>query len=297
MSVEALNERVLAYAGRPARPPYTARYPVNAAMIRHWTDALGDRSPAYPEVAPAAMLALWTMPGLDPDPPHAGPLDELVELLLASGYTGIVATNLTQEYDRQLKPGEVVTATPVIEAVAGPKRTALGTGFFLDVRTDFTVEAGERVGSAVMRMLRYMPAESSARSPGQRPRPVMDQDTRFFWEGAAAGELRIQHCKACGVLRHPPRPMCTACNSLEWDWIVSAGRGTVYSYVVHHAPQMPGMDAPFVVGLIALDEGTRLVSNVIDVDPAAVTVDMPVEATFRDVGDGLVLPMFRPRSG
>src|SRR5260221_6006721 len=176
MEDDGLTARVLAYAGRPARPPYTARHPVNGAMIQHWTDAMGDRSSAYGELAPAAMMTIWTMPGLDPSPPEAGPLDELVKLLLSSGVIGVVATNLSQEFERPLKPGELVTGTPVIEAIAGAKRTALGTGFFLDIRQDVTVASGERVGSSTMRILRYRPA-SQPPAAGGRPRPVMDQDT------------------------------------------------------------------------------------------------------------------------
>jgi uncharacterized protein len=288
---EVLEQRILGFAGRPARPSYTARYPVNEAMIRHWTDAHGDRNPDYPELAPPAMLALWTMPGLAPEQPDPGALDELVELLLENGYTGVVATNLSQEFDRYLRPGELVTATPVIDAVAGPRTTALGSGFFLDVRTDFTVEEGERVGTATMRMLRYRPREKLPK--GKRRRPVKNQDTSFFWEGAAAGELRIQRCRGCGELRSPPRPMCASCRSLEWDWTVASGRGTVYSYIVHHAPQMPGQELPFVVVLVDLEERTRLVANLTGCEPSEVKVGMPVEVYFEQVAED-VLPFFRP---
>lgn len=293
---DVLEARILSFAGAPARPPYRARYPVNEAMIRHWADAHGDRSPLYPELAPPAMLAIWTMPGLAPDQPEPGPLDELVELLLENGYTGVVATNLTQEFERYLRPGELVTAEPQIEAVVGPKATALGSGFFLDVRTDFRVERGELVGRSTMRMLRYRPAARPA-PRGRRPRPVMNQDTSFFWEGAAGGELRIQRCQACGLLRHPPRPMCGSCHSLEWDWVVASGRGTVHSYVVHHAPQMPGIESPFVVALVDLAEGTRLVANLVGCDPAEVEVGTPVEIFFEAVEEGVVLPFFRPAAG
>lgn len=290
---DELVRQVLAYSGKLARPPYTARYPVNTAMIQHWTDALGDRNPAYPTVAPAAMLTIWTMPGLDPSPPDPGPLDKLIVLLTSSGITGVVATNLTQEFIRALLPDEIVTVSSVIEGIVGPKQTALGTGFFLDLRQEVTVGSGELVGTSTMRILRYRPAQSSSAS-GRRPRPVADQDTSFFWEGVASHELRIQRCGACGAVRHPPRPMCSRCNSLDWDWIVSNGRGSVYSFVVHHAPPMPGMTVPFVVALIELEEGTRLISNLVGVDPAEVCIGMRVAVSFEMVEGDLMLPLFRP---
>jgi uncharacterized OB-fold protein len=290
-----LTRRILAYAGRPARPAYSARHPISMAMIQQWADALGDNNAAYAEVAPAAMLTVWTMPGLDPSPPTEGPLDELVELMLGNGFSGVIATNLNQEFIRPLKPGELVTVVPRIDAVVGPKRTALGTGFFLDIRQDVTV-SGEAVGSSTMRILRYRPA-STTPATGSRPRPVMDPDTSFFWAGVDAGELRIQRCVRCKVLRHPPRPMCSSCNSLDWDWIVSSGHGIVYSYVVHHAPPMPGMAGPFVVALIELQEGTRLVSNIIEVDPSTVFIGMEVEVVVERVQPDLTLPLFRPAAG
>ena len=106
---------------------------------------------------------------------------------------------------------------------------------------------------------------------------MISQDTAFFWEGTAAGELRIQHCPACGTLRHPPGPMCPSCGADKPDYIVASGRGEVFSYVVHHHPQVPGKTLPFVVALVELEEGVRMLGELIDVDPAAVEIGMPVE--------------------
>ena len=119
------------------------------------------------------------------------------------------------------------------------------------------------------------PTTSTTRS-ADRPRPAIDQDTSFFWEGAKKGELLIQRCVSCGTLRHPPRPACAACRSLEWDTQRASGRGTVHSYVVHHHPQVPGFEPPYAVVLVELEEGTRLVSNLVGVDPSEVTIGMPV---------------------
>jgi uncharacterized OB-fold protein len=124
--------------------------------------------------------------------------------------------------------------------------------------------------------------------------PTVTHDTRCFWEGVRARTLPIQRCSACRALRHPPRPMCPHCNSLEWDTIAASGRGTVYSFVMPHHPPLPGFDSPYIVALIELEEGTRLVSNLCDVAPADVTIGMPVELFFAEFDDGLVLPQFRP---
>jgi uncharacterized OB-fold protein len=128
-----------------------------------------------------------------------------------------------------------------------------------------------------------------------RPRPAQSADTSFFWEGAERGELLIQRCTVCGTLRHPPGPGCASCGSLEWDTLKATGRGTVYSYAVHHYPPIPGFEYPNLIGLIDLDEGVRLISNIAGIDPHDVEIGMAVEVFFEDF-DGLVLPQFRPVS-
>src|SRR5690348_18339351 len=105
----------------------------------------------------------------------------------------------------------------------------------------------------VFRVLKFKPGTAKPaldRTKGLRP--VVSHDTTFFWEGTAAGELRIQHCPACDTLRHPPGPMCTHCGADKSDYVVASGRGTVYTFVVHHAPPVPGKTLPFVVAVIEL---------------------------------------------
>jgi uncharacterized OB-fold protein len=129
----------------------------------------------------------------------------------------------------------------------------------------------------------------------RRPRMPVTRDTAFWLEGAAVGELRIQRCAACGVLRHPPRPMCPACNSLDWDFRKASGRGTVYSYVVYHHQPATGLEVPYTVLVVELEEGVRVVGNLVQADPKEVSVGMPVEVVFvADPGDDLVLPQWRP---
>jgi len=127
------------------------------------------------------------------------------------------------------------------------------------------------------------------------PRPSMDQDSAFFWEGVEKHELRIQRCAACGTLRHPPRPMCSGCHALEWDHVVARGSGQIYSFVVHHHPPVHGFETPFAIAVIELDEGTRLVGNVIDSDPDEVSVGMPVEVAYQSIEGEWTLPQWRRR--
>jgi uncharacterized OB-fold protein len=127
-----------------------------------------------------------------------------------------------------------------------------------------------------------------------RPRPALTEDNTFFFEGTKDGTLLIQRCASCGTLRHPPRPACAVCRSFEWDTVTSSGRGTVYSYVVVHHPQVPAFDYPLPIAVVELEEGTRLVADLVGVAPDAVRIGMPVAVEFVAVDDELTLPLFRP---
>jgi uncharacterized OB-fold protein len=124
--------------------------------------------------------------------------------------------------------------------------------------------------------------------------PSMTPDTQFFWDGLKAHQLLIQCCTNCELLRHPPRPMCPRCNSLQWHPVQSSGRGTVFSFVMPQHPTYPWFEYPYIVVLVDLDEGVRLVSNLRRVAPADVTIGMPVEVFFETFDDGLVLAQFQP---
>ena len=124
--------------------------------------------------------------------------------------------------------------------------------------------------------------------------PSMTPDTQFFWDGTKEHRLLIQRCVSCAQLRHPPRPMCPHCGSVEWDTVEASGRGTVYSFVMPHHPPYPWFEYPYIVALIDLEEGTRLVSNLVGIAPDAVSTGMPVEVCFEEFDGGLVLPLFTP---
>jgi hypothetical protein len=118
------------------------------------------------------------------------------------------------------------------------------------------------------------------------------RDDEFFWEGARAQKLLFQKCTDCGALRHPPGPMCPQCQSLRWTAEASRGRGTVQTWIISRHPTKPDLE-PRVVVLVALDEGVRVVSNLVGIASDAIRADMPVEVLFAEVS-GSVLPQFKP---
>ena len=124
-------------------------------------------------------------------------------------------------------------------------------------------------------------------------RPMIGQDSQAFWDGTAAGELRIQKCNACGALRFPPGPACPECHALDRGWVPAAGTGTVFSYVVHRHPPVPGKELPIVIALIDLDEGVRMVGKVVDVSDEEIEIGMPLRVDFNRVDDELTLPVWR----
>lgn len=127
------------------------------------------------------------------------------------------------------------------------------------------------------------------------PRLTVTQDNRFWFEAAREGRLEIQRCGDCGTLRHPPGPACPACRSFDWDSVVASGRGTLHSWTVVHHPQDPAFTYPLAVGLLDLEEGTRLVADIAGVDHADLHVGMELQVTFIEHAHGETLPQLRPR--
>ena len=115
------------------------------------------------------------------------------------------------------------------------------------------------------------PEQKSARG-NRRPRPGITHDNQFFWKGVENGELLIQRCASCHTLRHPPGPMCPSCRSLDWDTLKSSGRGTVYSYVRHYYPNIPPFEPGHPIAVIELEEGTRIVSDLVAVSYTHLTL-------------------------
>lgn len=294
-------------AGGPE--PRTGRDPVNQPMINNWVEALGDRNPIYVDeeaarsvghpglVAPPAMIQVWTMFGLGGERPTDDPMGPMMELFDENGYIGVVATNCEQTYHRYLRPGEQVTIHSEMRDIVGPKRTALGEGFFINQHIVWRV-GDEDVAEMEWRILKFKPAEAdsagSASSAASVPedldadammRPASSRDTAFFWDGVQAHELRIQRLPD-GGLQHPPLPALLQEPGEPVDYVVASGRGTVFSFVVHHAPKVPGRTLPFVIALVELEEGVRMMGELRGADPAAVEIGMPVRATYIDFPAG-----------
>ena len=128
-----------------------------------------------------------------------------------------------------------------------------------------------------------------------RPRPARTRDTAFFWDGLAIGELRIQRCERCGHVQHPPEPRCMSCGAAVLGWAVSSGRGKVFSFVVYHEPVLVGFEYPYIPAVVTLEEGTRIIADLVDVEPAEVRIGDPVQATFHLVDEQLTVLGFARR--
>jgi hypothetical protein len=129
----------------------------------------------------------------------------------------------------------------------------------------------------------------------QRALPRPTPETRHFWEGTRSGELRLQRCRACGHVRFPPRPVCPSCASRDFEVFAARGRARLYSYVIHHRPA-PGFRPPYAIAVVELDEGPRMLTNLVDVEPTpeALPLDLPLQVVFERVSDEIALPLFRP---
>ena len=128
------------------------------------------------------------------------------------------------------------------------------------------------------------------------PIPVPDPESIEYWEGCKRHELLIQKCSGCGELRHYPRLSCSHCTSEDYEWLPSSGKGVLYSWIIVHPPTLPAFKekVPYPVILVELEEGIRMVSNIVDCAIEDLRIDMPLEVTFDEVLEGVMLPKFRP---
>lgn len=314
------------FVGQSAGEPRVARDEVNQAMIRQFAEAMGDHNPVYVDeaaaigsgrpgvVAPPPMLSTWLMLGYRAHTAARGgdlpdnALNRLLARLADAGFTGVVATDDEQIYERELRPGDRLTMDIVISEVSERKQTGLGAGHFVTTARTYRDHNGEVVGRQNFRILRFDPRTAVARAvteqPGaqpeaadradlaDRPRPFITRDNAFWFEAANQSRLVIQRCTACGTLRHPPSPTCMHCLSFDWDTVTASGAATVHSFVVSHHPKAPGFDYPLGVVLADLPEGTRLVADY-EGDPGELEIGMPLEITFARYDQDTVLPRFR----
>ncbi|WKG02826.1 bifunctional MaoC family dehydratase N-terminal/OB-fold nucleic acid binding domain-containing protein [Mycolicibacterium sp. HK-90] len=293
--------------------PTVARDLVNQPMIHHWVDAIGDKNPIYVDeaaakaaghpgiVAPPAMIQVWTMMGLGRTRSDDDPLGRAMKLFDDAGYVGVVATNCDQTYHRYIQPGEQVVMSAEIVGIVGPKQTALGEGYFINQKIRWHV-GDEEVADMDWRIMKFLPAAKQAAAeapetqeipedldPDKLMRPSSSRDTKFFWDGINAHELRIQR-RPDGTLQHPPVPAVWADKDAPADYVVASGKGTVFSYVVHHAPKVPGRSLPFVIALVELEEGVRMLGELRGIAADQVKIGMPVTATYIDFPDSEISP-------
>ncbi|MEY3952658.1 MAG: hypothetical protein RL320_1460 [Pseudomonadota bacterium] len=304
--------------------------PVNVPMARQWAEIMGVTNPVYSDasraqalhgraVVPPAMLQVWCMEGPVMNHYAPGSTDEnpyeVLKMMEAQGYGSVVAVNSELSFDRYLSPDEQVYYVTDLQDIGPEKTTALGTGFFVTLIMTYYVEAtvgdpdesqDERVGQLLFRVFKFKPAAppsksvDSAASGVQLPKvpaPGISDDTRFFWDGASRGQLMVQRCTSCQTLRHPPGPACPQCHSLEWDTLEASGKGTLYSYVVMHYPEVPPFSYPNPIGLIELEEGTRLIAGLKGFDAQQHPIGTPVLVQFETVETTqgpMTFPYFTP---
>ncbi len=310
--------------------PQIARHPVNAPAIADWCDALGDDNPVYTDaaaaqasvhggiVAPPATLDIWDRAGLKAERSVDDPRGQTLNALDQAGFTSVVAVNSELEIVRYLRPGDVLQNVQILEDVSEEKATGLGTGHFVTTRHRYTTAGGEHVGDLLFRILKFRPGTGRTRpvaadappapdpSPHLRPRPGINGDNEFFWEGCRRHELRMQRDPATGELFHPPGPrQDPASGSWALQYEVVSGRGTLYSYALPHYPQVPGFAYPVIVGLVQLEEGPRLVANIVGVERDSLEIGMPLEVSWldshpaqvpgaTDSRGSITIPQFRP---
>ena len=128
-----------------------------------------------------------------------------------------------------------------------------------------------------------------------QPRPVANADSLPYWNAARERRLVIRKCKACGLLHFMPRHLCPACWSDQLEWVDVAGTGRVHSFTVIRRASDPAFASrvPYVVALIELDEGPRMMANIVGDDALAVAIGDPVKVTFEDRGSGALIPQFQ----
>lgn len=124
--------------------------------------------------------------------------------------------------------------------------------------------------------------------------PTPTPETAPYWEGARAGELRIQRCRACTQAYFYPRPYCPQCGSADVEWFVASGRATLASYIISERAA-PGFDAPYAIAIVELEEGPRMMTNIVEAEPTPerLVLDMALEVRFEDRGE-ITVPVFAP---
>jgi hypothetical protein len=132
-----------------------------------------------------------------------------------------------------------------------------------------------------------------------RPRtdlPTIEDDTRPFWDAAAEGKYLLRTCRACGAVHHYPRPFCPTCWSDDVDWTEASGRATLYTWSTVFMNDLPPFNErlPYIAAVVDLEEGPRVMTNLIDCDGVELSIGMAVKVTFRPLDEHTTAPYFTP---
>jgi uncharacterized OB-fold protein len=130
----------------------------------------------------------------------------------------------------------------------------------------------------------------------KKPIPVPSVEAQPYWDGLRDRKLLMPRCDACGKYWFPPSLLCPHCNAMKWTWASTSGHGRIFSYVVYHRVYHPGFadEVPYAVAVIELDEGSRMISNVIGIAPDKLACDMRVEVVYQPITETITLPKFKP---
>jgi uncharacterized OB-fold protein len=137
---------------------------------------------------------------------------------------------------------------------------------------------------------------ASEAKPYAKPLPHLDEENRPWWEALQRHELYLQRCRDCGALRYYPRALCPECLSSRTEWVRSPGTGKVYTFTITYQNGAPGFREalPYVLAYVELDEGLKMLTNIVDCRPEEVRIGMPVAVVFDDVTPAVTLAKFRP---
>ena len=309
-----LESEIYAFVGKEVYPPTPAADDINSAMVRQWAEVMGDNNPAYLDkewaekssrgntISPPAMMYVWGQEGFQVTKGRAAnAMSNLVSTFDRHGYTGVLGTNVKQEYFKEVSPGDNVTIEMIIDNISERKATGRGTGYFFETLSTFTDQHGEKIGTQRFKVLKFIPQEQPATAAADDKLDVPTRiasprghDNKWWWEACDDGKVLIQRCQSCGALRHPPRPMCGECQSMEWDSIESTLDGEVLSHTEIHHPKIPGYQYPLVCAVIKLAEGTNLVANIVGCSPSEVQIGMKVKGVLEQIDEKTMLPQFYP---
>lgn len=129
-----------------------------------------------------------------------------------------------------------------------------------------------------------------------KPVPYPTPETQRYWEGCKRHQLWLPYCRSCEAFYWYPRAFCPRCFAWDLEWRQARGTGKVYTFAIQYRPQAPGFQPPYITAIVQLDEGPRMLTNLVDIEPepGRVRCDMSVEVVFEDINDEISLPKFRP---